>query len=37
MTCKCGARSYGQHLAATARGYPAHVYRGSIWIVGHQD
>jgi len=31
MACKCGATTYEGHLKAK---YPAHVYRGFIWITG---
>lgn len=28
LSCKCGARTYEGHLKKTAKGYPAHCYRG---------
>lgn len=31
MNCKCGARTYEQHLAAADAGYPAHAFRGFVW------
>jgi ribosomal protein L37E len=30
--CKCGAQTYEAHLKRCADGYPAHVYRGTIWL-----
>lgn len=31
MTCKCGATTYEQHLAATGAGYPGHAFKGFVW------
>jgi hypothetical protein len=32
MTCKCGGRTYDQHLKKVASGYPGHAYRGPVWL-----
>jgi hypothetical protein len=34
--CKCDARSYEEHLARTADGYPGHTYKGPVGALAHK-